>query len=294
MFVCSYVWLHPPHWPLLPVGAAQGQPDYALATMGGRVLGHSPLLQHPSNAGLVDALGRLLGTHSVRPLADKVSRQGRLRRCIAAGVFHIGTGEFLTFMPQNTIAKEQATWCPIATRAGSSCSRAGSSPHPAATQPIRPLPPRPQFLLTPGASLGECLPLASSSGYVDIQLARAIHPTGLTYQHVPAAVAYDIRTAPRALAVHALDGPAADGASGSASPNASSRPAQGGRREATLLGQGTYDALHGRAAQHIAFAWPPEGRWPVGRVRVVVQSNHGHPNATCLYRIRVHGAAVGA
>jgi hypothetical protein len=168
---------------------------------------------------------------------------------------------------------------------------------------------------------------------VDIQLAQPIHPTALTYEHVPASIAFDIRTAPRTLSLYALDGgfgcssfdsggSSSSGHSGSAGTAAARSAAQdgssssdGGEGEGTapvaaapggaasgsgggngkgtqgdghLLGRLNYDAVGGRPVQSAVLGRAPGGQ-PVGCVRVVVTDNQGHPDYTCLYRIRVHG-----
>ena len=72
-----------------------------------------------------------------------------------------------------------------------------------------------QLLLSPISQPGACLPLVSSSGWVDIRLARPIIPTAVSYQHIPAAVAHDIRSAPRNLTLLGFRGappPPAEGA----------------------------------------------------------------------------------
>lgn len=145
-----------------------------------------------------------------------------------------------------------------------------------------------QFLLTPSPQPGQCLPLAGNSGFVDIHLAQPIHPTAFSYEHIPAATAFDIRSAPHSLKVYAVasSGGGSDGGGNDQSGNstAGEGASEGGLQ---LLGRLLYDP-HGRAVQTAELAGLP-GRSAVERARVVVTSNHGHPEYTCLYRIRVHG-----
>ena len=63
-----------------------------------------------------------------------------------------------------------------------------------------------QLVLMPGAAPGQCLPLEGASGYVDIKLREAMLPAAITLQHIPASIAFDVRSAPRQLLV---TGPAA-------------------------------------------------------------------------------------
>ena len=59
-----------------------------------------------------------------------------------------------------------------------------------------------QFILTPGGPVpGECLPLNGSKGEVVIHLREPIIPTAVTYEHVPSAITYDFRSAPRDITV---------------------------------------------------------------------------------------------
>ena len=53
----------------------------------------------------------------------------------------------------------------------------------------------------PGATPGQCLPLNGTAGYVDIKLREPLVPAAITFQHIPASLAYDLRSAPRELAV---------------------------------------------------------------------------------------------
>ena len=157
--------------------------------------------------------------------------------------------------------------------------------------------PCPQLLLSPGPEPGRCLPLAGASGYVDIQLAAPLRPSAFSYEHIPSAIAFDIRTAPAALAVYAPLPAAANRtgtpASGGAKASAGQAPGDSAPAAATgmqLLGQLEYSTAAGaRAVQTAALAAPPGGG-RVAWVRVAVLRNHGHPDYTCLYRLRVHGS----
>eukprot|EP00887_Chlorella_sp_A99_P008017 scaffold12.g8017.t1 len=232
------------------------QPDYALASAGGRVVAHSPALPaglaaRPWAAGMLGARLGALASPSEGKVHPSASKVARARAC--AG----GRAPAATPVPE-----------PI----GSSVLHPGLAP---------PL----QFLLAPITSPGLCLPLASGGAraYVDIRLARAIHPTAVTYEHIPASVAFDARTAPRNLTLLGSLGqppPPQGAAAGAASAAAPAAPGAA----VLLLGRAVYDAGVGasRAAQTFALESAPEGA-TVDHVRLQVDANHGG-RYTCLYR----------
>ncbi|PRW57972.1 SAD1 UNC-84 domain 1- isoform A [Chlorella sorokiniana] len=58
-----------------------------------------------------------------------------------------------------------------------------------------------RLLLAPLSQPGACLPLVGPSGWVDVRLAQPIRPTAFTYEHIPASIAHDLRSAPRSLSL---------------------------------------------------------------------------------------------
>jgi SUN domain-containing protein 1/2 len=76
---------------------------------------------------------------------------------------------------------------------------------------------------------GVCLPLSGAAGFVDIRLRQPIRATAVSLQHIPASIAFDVRSAPRNVAVHGFRGPpgrerpGADAASHSADGSTDSR-----------------------------------------------------------------------
>ena len=58
-----------------------------------------------------------------------------------------------------------------------------------------------QFLLSPGNTAGECLPLNGSSGHVDIRIAERIILHAVTVEHLPRSLAFDITSAPKDMLV---------------------------------------------------------------------------------------------
>ena len=51
-----------------------------------------------------------------------------------------------------------------------------------------------------------CLPLSGSAGFADIRLRQPIRATAVSLQHIQASIAFDIRSAPREIAVHGFRG----------------------------------------------------------------------------------------
>ena len=64
-----------------------------------------------------------------------------------------------------------------------------------------------QALLTPAVAPGQCLPLDGTSGYVDIRLHHPVYLTGFTLEHIPAAIAYNVSSAPNKVSLIALSPP---------------------------------------------------------------------------------------
>jgi len=167
-----------------------------------------------------------------------------------------------------------------------------------------------QLLLSPISQPGACLPLAGTSGWVDIRLARPITPTAFTYEHIPASIAHDIRTAPHNLTLFGFVGKPPAPAAGMvpASPSAAAAGEGSATNGGVRLGSFAFDAQARRPWQ--TFQLTPTGQGSgqgsgqagqgessasagalpaVDHVRLVISSNHGHRDYTCLYRLRVHG-----
>ena len=54
---------------------------------------------------------------------------------------------------------------------------------------------------------GQCLPLDGTSGYVDIRLHHPIYLTGFSLEHIPAAIAFNVSSAPKVVSLSALTPP---------------------------------------------------------------------------------------
>ena len=114
---------------------------------------------------------------------------------------------------------------------------------------------------------GHCLPLKGSVGHVDIKLRTGILLRSVSIEHISKASAFNITTAPREMAVHALSG--------------------GGQEESPVeLGAFSYD-IDSPPTQVFPIEQAPN--FAVSRVRLEVRSNHGNEDYTCLYRFKAHG-----
>lgn len=112
------------------------------------------------------------------------------------------------------------------------------------------------------------------------------------------------RSAPKALALvgftgrpppptlasaTAPEGGAAPPESGAAGPAAAAaQPGASLTHGGVPLGEFSYDMRGAHAVQTFQLSQVPPGL-VVDHVRLLVRSNHGHPNFTCLYRLRMHG-----
>ena len=54
---------------------------------------------------------------------------------------------------------------------------------------------------------GVCLPLSGAAGFVDVRLRQPIRATAVSLQHIPASIAFDVRSAPRDVVLHGSRGP---------------------------------------------------------------------------------------
>ncbi|CAE6446939.1 unnamed protein product [Rhizoctonia solani] len=165
----------------------------------------------------------------------------------------------------------------------------------------------PAVALVPDINVGNCWPFAGSQGQIAVLLSRSVKVDAVTIDHASKEVAYDLRAAPRKFAVWGLvegednlkklakyqkeletqtiDGPVNEAQSEEAPPF---KPAR------ILLAEFEYDI---NAKSHIQTFEVSErvkqAGIDVGVVVFQVRSSWGDPNYTCLYRVRVHGEAVG-
>ena len=142
----------------------------------------------------------------------------------------------------------------------------------------------PRTILQPGTSPGQCWAFRGSQGSVLVQLSSAIHITAVSIEHISSLLSPDgnIYSAPSHMS---LSGVTED------------------REDFSPLLNFTYSAS-GDTVQvcpalinEIFFIFflfqtfwltgPSVERWRL--VELSVHNNHGHPDYTCLYRLRVHG-----
>ncbi|XP_056904504.1 SUN domain-containing protein 1-like isoform X5 [Takifugu flavidus] len=126
----------------------------------------------------------------------------------------------------------------------------------------------PRAVIQPDVNPGNCWAFRGSSGYLVIRLSMPIFPTAVTLEHTPKALTPSgkMDSAPRDFSVYGLD--------------------DENQERGQLLGAYTYDQ-DGDAVQ--TFTITEVCDRPFQMVEIQVTSNWGHPEYTCLYRVRVHG-----
>ncbi|XP_021431530.2 SUN domain-containing protein 1 isoform X8 [Oncorhynchus mykiss] len=126
----------------------------------------------------------------------------------------------------------------------------------------------PRVAIQPDVHPGNCWAFQGSHGYLVIRLSMRIMPSAFSLEHIPKSLSPTgtISSAPRQFTVYGLDDEY--------------------QEEGKLLGSYTYqddeDAL-----QTYPVTEENDKAYQIIEVRVL--SNWGHPEYTCLYRIRVHG-----
>ncbi|XP_068631719.1 klaroid protein-like [Battus philenor] len=135
----------------------------------------------------------------------------------------------------------------------------------------------PRYALTPGAMPAECWAFQAFPGYLVIRTYAIIEVTGFSLEHMSRLLAVDgkIESAPKNFSVFGLHG--------ELDP------------EPHLFGDYMYDA-NGTAIQYFPVKYPKTTNiggveYPVAYdiIELRVESNHGNPTYTCVYRFRVHG-----
>ena len=142
----------------------------------------------------------------------------------------------------------------------------------------------PRTILQPGTSPGQCWAFRGSQGSVLVQLSSAIHITAVSIEHISSLLSPDgnIYSAPSHMS---LSGVTED------------------REDFSPLLNFTYSASGDTVQvcpalinkifktfflfQTFWLTGPSVERWRL--VELSVHNNHGHPDYTCLYRLRVHG-----
>ncbi|KGL77027.1 SUN domain-containing protein 3, partial [Tinamus guttatus] len=126
----------------------------------------------------------------------------------------------------------------------------------------------PDVILETENQPGNCWSFSGSQGHVFIKLSKAISPHAVTLEHIAVRVSPrgDISSAPKDFAVYGMKAE--------------------NEEQGLFLGEFTYSP-----AEHPfqTFWLQNEGWDSVRYVKLEVLSNWGHPEYTCLYRVRVHG-----
>ncbi|CAI5509743.1 unnamed protein product [Closterium sp. Naga37s-1] len=240
--------------------------DYALATGGGRVVAHSDALYTRQQQQQ---------RQQKRRWSQVVSTVSRLASSGAAGAGAADSG--------------------------------GKEPEAALLHPNA------QVVLAPGRFPGNCLPLKGQQGHIDIRLRSTIVPRAFTLEHLPKSIAYEIHSAPKDVefwgrrpastpttTAVATAAAGSTGASGGGESEAAGSSGAGGAAEEgewQRLAVARYE-LEGGPVQTFSVGEAVEEAGGgdgvgIGMVRVRVLSNYGHPNFTCIYRVRAHGDALG-
>lgn len=126
----------------------------------------------------------------------------------------------------------------------------------------------PRVVIQPSIMPGECWSFAGAEGVLVVQLSRTIIPTSFTYEHIRRELTPDLHidSAPKHFRVKSLK--------------------DANDREGSLLGEYDYDK-DGDPLQQFQVQNP--NPMPTRFIELIIQSNHGELQYTCLYRFRVHG-----
>lgn len=131
----------------------------------------------------------------------------------------------------------------------------------------------PEEVIEPDTNVGSCWPMQGNHGYVTVRLVAPIVPSSFTIDHPARDVLLDWTSAPKlcqVLGLRSTDDP---------SP--------------TVLAEFTYD-IDGAQVQTFErnHANMDSTAYPLLQLKVL--DNYGHPDYTCVYRFRVHGALDGS
>ncbi|XP_052409308.1 SUN domain-containing protein 1 isoform X5 [Carassius gibelio] len=127
----------------------------------------------------------------------------------------------------------------------------------------------PRVVIQPDMYPGNCWAFKGSQGYLVIRLSLRVIPTSFCLEHIPKSLSpsANISSAPRRFSVYGLDDEY--------------------QEEGKLLGDYTYQE-DGESLQIFPVMEKNDKAFQIIEMRVL--SNWGHPEYTCLYRFRVHGA----
>ncbi|KAJ7298366.1 hypothetical protein O6H91_Y001900 [Diphasiastrum complanatum] len=123
---------------------------------------------------------------------------------------------------------------------------------------------------------GQCFALKGTEVFVDIALRNAIYPEAVTLEHVSKLAAYDMSTAPKHVQIYGWI---------ETFPLVTNSVM---KDKMILLADFTYD-ISKNSLQTFDVVKNAGQKTFFNRLKLQVNSNHGHPKLTCLYRLRVHG-----
>ncbi|XP_051790070.1 SUN domain-containing protein 1-like isoform X2 [Erpetoichthys calabaricus] len=126
----------------------------------------------------------------------------------------------------------------------------------------------PRVVIQPDVYPGNCWAFKGSQGYLVVRLSLAIYPTAFSVEHIPKSLSPtgNISSAPKDFTAYGLE--------------------DENQEEGTLLAHFTYDE-NGAPLQTFPVTGENQNIYQIIEIRVT--SNWGHPEYTCLYRVRVHG-----
>ena len=125
----------------------------------------------------------------------------------------------------------------------------------------------PRSIIEPNVYPGQCWAFKGSQGYIVIELAGKVRPTGFSLEHISKSLSPTeaIESAPKEFAVYGLHNIHDDG---------------------VFLGQFIYDD-NGEPLQYFQTTEENAEYFPIVELKIL--SNHGNIRYTCIYRFRVHG-----
>ncbi|KAG0246626.1 hypothetical protein B0O80DRAFT_424082 [Mortierella sp. GBAus27b] len=164
--------------------------------------------------------------------------------------------------------------------------------------------------IQPDVHAGECWAMQGRDGQLGVRLAREIYVEEVTIEHADPSVVLDTNSAPKELEIWGIG--ADEGTELAASNDPIRKAGQQQQQQQQKLGSGNtnkegsqwregipwegatllttirYDTEGGKPRQTFSIPLSKQTN-PSMAVVVRVKSNWGHPNYTCLYRVRVHG-----
>lgn len=158
---------------------------------------------------------------------------------------------------------------------------------------------RPETVINPWLDVGNCwCTLATGAPQISIDTARIVFPREVVVEHAPAQATLDIEAAPKNIemwgkltTLEALE-PALHAAKQEFNHDPSPESVKGGW---VLMAQFKYDINFVNHIQYFSVGFDTERyNASVDKVTFRIRDNWGHPQRTCLYRLRLHGKVAQA